>query len=72
MLTIHRLSEDKRRDADFVSKTKEAPWDFKMNAGQGIEEGVIRERTDDRSIGSADGTAGEDEDETNVHPQSRG
>ena len=49
MLTIHRLSEDKRFDADLASKMKGASWDLKMNAGEDIEECMIRERTDGRS-----------------------
>ena len=32
MRTIHRVSEERRFDADFVSKMNRAPWDFKMNA----------------------------------------
>ena len=32
--TIHRLSEDKRWDAEFVSRMKEMPWDFKSKRGR--------------------------------------
>ena len=44
--TVHRLSEDRRWDAEFISKMRGTPWDFKSSAGEGIEEGVIPERTD--------------------------
>ena len=44
--TVHRLSEDKRWDVEFINKVKGAPWDFKATAGDGIAEGVIPERPD--------------------------
>ena len=44
--TVHRLSEDRRWDAEFICQVRGTPWDFKSSAGEGIEEGVIPERTD--------------------------
>ena len=44
--TVHRLSEDRRCDAEFISQVRGTPWDFKSSAGEGIEEGVIPEGTD--------------------------
>ena len=44
--TVHRLSDDRRWDAEFVSQVRGTPWDFKSSAGEGIEERVIPERTD--------------------------
>ena len=43
---VHRLSEDKRWESEFVSQVRCIPWDFKCNAGEGIEYGVIPEGTD--------------------------
>ena len=37
--TAHRLSEDRRWDAEFISEVRGAPWDFKSSAGEGIEKG---------------------------------
>ena len=47
--TVHRLLEDRRWDADFVSQVRGTPWDFKSDAGEEIEDGVIPERIDVRS-----------------------
>ena len=44
--TIHRLSEDKKCDAEFMSDVKGAPWDF--NAEEDASHGNIPERTDAR------------------------
>ena len=46
--TVHRLSEDRKRDTEFMSKVKGAPWDFKVNAGDDINDGRILERVDAR------------------------
>ena len=44
--TVHRLSEDRRWDAEFISQVWGTPWDFKSSAGEGVEAGDIPERTD--------------------------
>ena len=46
--TVHRLSEDRKRDTEFMSKVKGAPWEFKANVGDDINDGGIRERVDAR------------------------
>ena len=33
---VHRLSEDRRWDAEFISQVRGTPWDFKSSAGEGI------------------------------------
>ena len=46
--TVHRLSEDRNWDAEFMSRVKDAPWDFKANADDDIDDGGIPERVDAR------------------------
>ena len=46
--TVHRLSEDRKWDTEFVSKVKGALWDFKVNAGDDINDGGLLERVDAR------------------------
>ena len=46
--TLHKLSEDPKRDTEFVSKVECALWDFKANAGDGINDDGILERVDAR------------------------
>ena len=46
--TFHRLSVGRRWDAGFVSRMMGIPWDVKSNAGEGIEDGTISERTEER------------------------
>ena len=46
--TVHRLSEDRKWDKEFLSKVKGAPWDFKANAGDDTNDGGIPEGVDAR------------------------
>ena len=46
--TVHRLSEDRKWDTEFMSRVKSAPWDFQANAGDDINDGGIPERVDAR------------------------
>ena len=44
---VHRLSEDKRWDSEFTSQVRGTPWDCNSSAGEGIEDGVNPQRTDE-------------------------
>ena len=46
--TIHRVSEDKKWDTEFMSQVKEAPWDFKASVGADTGDGTTPERIDAR------------------------
>ena len=46
--TVHRLSEDRKWDTEFMSRVKGAPRDFKANARDDINDGGIPERVDAR------------------------
>ena len=48
MRAVHRLSEDRKWDTEFMSRVKGAPWDFKADAGHDINDGGIPERADAR------------------------
>ena len=45
---VHRLSEDRKWDTEFMNRVKGAPWDFKADAGHDINDGGIPERADAR------------------------
>ena len=45
---VHRLSEDRKWDTEFMSKVKGAPWDFKANAGDDTNDGGFPEGVDAR------------------------
>ena len=47
---MRRLSEDRRWDTEFMNKGKGAPWDFKANAGDNVNDSGIPERADAHSV----------------------
>ena len=48
MRAVHRLSEDRKWDKEFMCKVKGAPLDFKANAGDDANDGGFREGVDAR------------------------
>ena len=42
--TVHTLSEDQKCNTELTSRVKGAPWDFKDNAGDDVNDGDVPER----------------------------
>ena len=53
---VHMLCEDQKLDTEFMSRVEGAPWDFKANAGDDVDDGGMPERVDELPRDPAIGT----------------